>query len=55
MDRSDGERVRRHEQLLDDLNKTTGYSKLTEETLDRAVWITRFRRGYGLVLRQTAE
>jgi hypothetical protein len=45
----------RHKQLLDDRKKTTGYWKLKEEALDRTLWITRFGRGYGPFVRQTAE
>jgi hypothetical protein len=46
---------RRRKQLLDDLKKTRRYWKLKEEALDRIVWRTRFGRGYGPVVRQTAE
>jgi hypothetical protein len=45
----------RCKQLLDDLKETRGYWKLKEEALDRTVWRTRFGRGYGAVVRQTAE
>lgn len=30
----------KHKQLLDDLQKATGYCKLKEEALDRAMWRT---------------
>jgi hypothetical protein len=40
-----GRRVRRREQLLDDLKKKRGYRKLKEEALDRPQWRTRFGRG----------
>jgi hypothetical protein len=38
----------------DDLRETTGYWKLKEETLDRNLWRTRFGRGNGPVVGQTA-
>ena len=47
-------RERRRKQLLDDLNATRGYWKLKEEALYRTVWRSRFGRGYGPVVRQTA-
>jgi hypothetical protein len=50
-----GRRERRRKQLLDYFKETTGYCKLKEEALDRTVWRTRFGRGYGPVVRQTAE
>jgi hypothetical protein len=50
-----GIRGRRRKQLLDDLREKKRYWKLKEEALDRTVWRTRFGRGYGPVLRQTAE
>jgi hypothetical protein len=50
-----GRRGRRHKQLLDDLKERRGYCKLKEEALDLTVWRTRFGRGYGPVVRQTAE
>jgi hypothetical protein len=46
---------RRCKQLLDGLKEKRGYWKLNEEALDRAVWRTRCGRGYGPVVRQTAE
>jgi hypothetical protein len=48
-------RGRRRMKLLDDLKENTGYCKLKEEALDRTLWRTRFGRGYGPVVRQTAE
>jgi hypothetical protein len=45
-----GRRGRRRKQLLDDLKEKRRYWKL-----DRTLWRTRFGRGYGPVLRQTAE
>jgi hypothetical protein len=50
-----GRRGRRHKQLLDDLKEKRRYWKLQEEALDRTVWRTHFGRGYGPVVRQTAE
>jgi len=48
-------RGRRHKQLLDDLNEMGGDWKLNVETVARTVWRTRFGRGCGPVVRQTAE
>ena len=45
---------RRRKQLLGDI-ETRGYWRLKEEVLDRSVWRTRLRRGYGPVVRQTTE
>jgi hypothetical protein len=39
----------------DDVQENRRYWKLKEEALDRSVWRTRFGRGYGPVVRQTAE
>jgi hypothetical protein len=52
-----GRRGRRHKQLLDDLKEKIRYWKLKEEALlvYFTLWRTRFGRGYGPVLRQTAE
>jgi hypothetical protein len=50
-----GRRGWRRKQLLDGLKETRGYKKLKQEAQDRTVWTTRFGRGYGPVLRQTAE
>jgi hypothetical protein len=50
-----GRRGRRREHLLDDLKEKSGYWQLKEEALDCTVWRTRFRRGYGPVVRHTAE
>jgi hypothetical protein len=50
-----GRRGRRRKQLLDDLKEKKRYWELKEEALDRTLWRTRFGRGYGLVVRQTAE
>ena len=37
------------------MKETRRYWKLKEETLDCTVWTTRFRRGYGPIVRQTTE
>jgi hypothetical protein len=50
-----GRRGRRRKQLLDDLKEKRRYWKLKEESLDRTLCRTRFGRGYGPVVRQTAE
>jgi hypothetical protein len=50
-----GRRGRTRKQLLDDLKEKKRYWKLKEEALDRALWRTRFGRGYGPVARQTTE
>jgi hypothetical protein len=49
-----GRRGRRRKQLLYDLKEKRRYWKLKEEAPDRTVWRTRFGRGYGPVVRQTA-
>jgi len=49
-----GKRERRGKQLLDDLEKRRGCSKLKEETLDRTVWRIRFGIGCGIFVRQTS-
>jgi hypothetical protein len=48
-------RGRRRKQPLDNLKEKRRYWKLKEEALDRTVWRTRFGRGYGPVVIQTAE
>jgi hypothetical protein len=50
-----GRRGRRGKQLLDDIKEKRRYCKLKEEAIDRTMWRTRFVRGYGPVVRQTAE
>jgi hypothetical protein len=50
-----GRRGRRRRKLLDDLKETRGYSHLKEEALDRTMWRAGFGRGFGPVVRQTAE
>jgi len=50
-----GRQERRRKQLLDDLKETGRYWKMKEEVLDCTVWRTEFGRGYGSVVRQTAE
>jgi hypothetical protein len=48
-------RGRRLAQLLDDFKEMAEYWEFKEEALDRTVWTTRFGRGYGPVVRQTAK
>ena len=48
-------RGRRRRNLLDDLKERRGYSHLKEEALDCTVWRACFGRGFGPVVRQTAE
>jgi hypothetical protein len=48
-----GRRGRRRKQLLDGLNKKTGYCKLNQEEIDRTLWRTRFGSGYGHVRQST--
>jgi hypothetical protein len=48
-------RGRRRGKLLDDLKDRRGYCHLKEEALDRTVWKAGFGRGFGPVVRQTAE
>ena len=48
-------RGRRCKQLLDYFKKKRGYCKLKEEALASAVWSTRFGRGHGTVVGETAE
>jgi hypothetical protein len=50
-----GRRGRRRRKLLDDLKERRGYSPLREGALDRTIWRARFGRGFGPVVRQTAE
>jgi hypothetical protein len=50
-----GRRGRRRRKLLDDLKERRGYSHLKEEALDRTAWRAGFGRGFGPVVRQTAE
>jgi hypothetical protein len=50
-----GRRGRRREHLLYDLREKGGYWQLKKEALDRTLRRTRFRRGYGPVVRQTTE
>jgi hypothetical protein len=45
----------RRKQLPDDLTDRRWYWKLKEEALDCTFWITGFGRGYGPVVRQTAQ
>jgi len=50
-----GRRGRRSGELLDDLKERRGYCHLKEEVLDRTVWRAGFGRGFGSVVRQTAN
>jgi hypothetical protein len=50
-----GRRERRSKHLLDDLKEKRRYWKLKQEVLDHTLWRTHFGRGYGPVVRQTAE
>jgi hypothetical protein len=50
-----GRRGRRRMKLLYDLKEGRVYSHLKEEALDRTMWRARFGRGFGPVVRQTAE
>ena len=50
-----GRRGRRRRKLLDDLKERRGYSHLKEESLDHTMSRARFGRGFGPVVRQTAE
>ena len=50
-----GRRGRRRRKLLDDLKERRGYSHFKVEALDRTVWRDGFGRGFGPVVRQTAE
>ena len=45
----------RYKQLLDKLKEKRRYGELKEEMLYLTVWRTRFRRGYGPVVRHTTE
>jgi hypothetical protein len=48
-------RERRRRKLLDDLKANRVYSYLKEEALDRTMWRAGFGRGFGAIVRQTAE
>ena len=50
-----GRRGRKRRKLLYDLKERSGYFRLKEEALDRTTWRARFGRGFGPVVRQTAE
>jgi len=50
-----GRRGRRRRKLLDDLKERRGYCHLKEEALDCTMWRAGFGRGFGPVVRQTAE
>jgi len=46
---------RRRRKLLNDLKDRRGYSHLKEKALDRTMWRAGFGRGFGPVVRQTAN
>jgi hypothetical protein len=48
-------RGRRRRKLLDDFKERRGYSHLKKEALVGTMWRADFGRGFGPVLRQTAE
>ena len=50
-----GRRGIRRKQLLDDLKEKRGYWKLKAEAIDRTVWRSGFRRGFGPGMGRTAE
>jgi len=50
-----GRRGRKRRKLQDDLKGRRGYCHLKEEALDRTVWRAGFGRGFGPVVRRTAE
>jgi len=50
-----GRQGRSCRKLLDDLKERRGYPHLKEEALDRTMWRAGFGRGFGPVVRQTAE
>ena len=50
-----GRQGRRRRKLLDDLKERKGYSHLKEEALYHTMWTAHFGRGFGRVVRQTAE
>jgi hypothetical protein len=50
-----GRRGRRSKELLDDLKERRGYLYMRKVALDRTIWGTRFGRGVGPVVRQTAK
>jgi hypothetical protein len=50
-----GRRGRRRRNPLDDIKERRGCCHLKEEVLDRTLWTACFGRGFGPVVRQTAE
>jgi hypothetical protein len=50
-----GRRGRRRRKLLVYIKERREYSHLKEEALDRTMWRARFGKGFGPVVRQTAE
>jgi hypothetical protein len=50
-----GRQGRRRRKLLDDLKERRRYCHLKEKALDRTMWIARFGRDFGPVVRQTTK
>jgi hypothetical protein len=50
-----GRQGRRRRKLLDGLKEMRGYSHLKEEAVDYTMWIARFGRGFGPVVRRTTK
>jgi len=50
-----GRRRRRRRKVSDDLKDLRGYCHLKEEALDHTMWRLGFARGFGPVVRETAE
>jgi len=50
-----GKRGIRRRMLLEDPKERRGYSHLKEEALDCTMWRAGFGRGFGPVVRRTAE
>jgi hypothetical protein len=48
-------RGRKRKKLLDELKERRGYSHMKEEALDCTMWTAGFERGFGPVVRKTAE
>ena len=52
---SEGKTRKKSQQLMEDDEEWREYYKLKDEALDRSLWRNGFGRGYGPVVRQTAE
>ena len=50
-----GRRGRKRRKRLNDRKEMRGYLHLKKEGVDRTMWKARFGRGFGPVVRQTAE